>query len=575
MNGRDDVANAAWSDTSVAADTAGERCYYSISQAAALFGVSRVSIWRWIHAGRLPAARLGHRTTRIKREDLEQILVQGRPAGSRSAAVRKLEAGDEHAPRADWTEMSAAEHFVQFYETDAFLLDSVRDFIGAALRAGDAGIVVATPAHRAALEERWQRCGLDLTAARARGQYVSVDAAEALSRFMVDGMPEPGRFTEVIGGIIARAGAGRRHVRIFGEMVALLADEGNHTATVRLEELWNDLQKTHPFSLFCAYPMDRLGGERRAELLSHVCAEHARVIPAESYTALPTADDRLRAITALQQKASWLEAEIANRQRAEEQLEVALAAERAARQEAEVALQLRDEFLSIAAHELKTPLTNLSGYVQLILRQLQRAEQLEPARVVRALEIIKGQADKLSRLLNQLLDISRLEDGKLMLERQPTDLALLIEQVVSDVRASSNQHAITLTLPPSLEAPVDPLRLEQVLTNLLDNAIKYSPDGGPIDVVLSQLGSAAVELAVRDRGLGIPPGKRGQIFERFYQAHGDGHLGGLGLGLYISHQIVKLHGGEIRAEFPPDGGTRFTVHLPIELDEPAATPSHP
>lgn len=574
MDGRDDVAIAAYPDRSVAADTAGERCYYSISQAAALLGVSRVSIWRWIHAGRLPAARLGHRTTRIRREDLERILVQGRPAGARSAAGPNLGAEDERAPHSDWTEMSTSEHFVQFYETDAFLLDSVRDYIGAALRAGDAGIVVATPAHRAALEERWQRCGLDLAAARARGQYVSVDAAESLSRFMVDGMPEPGRFADLLGGIIARAAEGRRHVRIFGEMVALLADEGNHTATVRLEELWNDLRKTHPFSLFCAYPMDRLGGERHPELLSHVCAQHSRVIPAESYTALPTPGDRLRAITALQQKASRLEAEIADRQRAEEQLAVALASERAARQEAEVALQLRDEFLSIAAHELKTPLTNLSGYVQLILRQLKRAEQLEPTRVVRALEVMKGQADKLSRLLNQLLDISRLEDGKLMLERQPTDLTLLIQQIVSNAHASS-QHTITLTLPPSLEAPVDPLRLEQVLTNLLDNAIKYSPDGGPIDVVLSQPEPAAVELSVRDRGLGIPPEKREQIFERFYQAHGDGHMGGLGLGLYISHQIVKLHGGEIRAEFPPDGGTRFIVHLPIDSDEPAATPTHP
>jgi signal transduction histidine kinase len=116
---------------------------------------------------------------------------------------------------------------------------------------------------------------------------------------------------------------------------------------------------------------------------------------------------------------------------------------------------------------------------------------------------------------------------------------------------------------------VDPLRLEQVVTNLLDNAVKYSPNGGAIKVTLAlrrarDTAADWAELSVRDYGLGIPPEQRGQIFERFYQAHGNGHKSGLGLGLYISRQIVELHGGEICAEFPPDGGTRFVVRLPIE-----------
>jgi len=112
------------------------------------------------------------------------------------------------------------------------------------------------------------------------------------------------------------------------------------------------------------------------------------------------------------------------------------------------------------------------------------------------------------------------------------------------------------------------LRLEQVLTNLLDNAVKYGPDGGPVEVVLVRVGSDTVELSVRDRGLGIPAEKREQLFERFYQAHANGNRGGLGLGLYICRQIVELHGGSIRAAFPPDGGTRFVVRLPLALEEP-------
>jgi excisionase family DNA binding protein len=555
-----------------------DRAYYNISEAAALLGVSRVSIWRWVRDGRLPVTRLGHRTTRIKREDLEQVLREATVVDTRrSDGPRPTERVDVafrdvnwYAPDALWASMGASEHFVQFYDDDAYLLDAVGEFIGAGLNVGDAGIVIATPAHRAALAERLQAAGLDVGAASDQGAYVALDAAETLARFMVDGAPHPERFIEVCGRCIARAAEGGRHVRVFGEMVALLALDGQHAATIQLEELWNDLQQTQSFALFCAYPMHDLGSEILAELIGDVCDAHSRVIPAESYTALPSADERLRQIALLQQKARWLEAEIAERERAQEQLQSALAAERAARQEAEAALRVRDEFLSIAAHELKTPLTGLAGHAHLVLRQLKRDGQIEPERVAQALEAITNQTDKLSRLLNQLLDVSRLESGKLSVEPQPTDLTNLIEQAVATARASSDRHLITVVAPDALIAYVDPLRLDQILTNLLDNAIKFSPDGGPIDVALTQLGEAVAELAVRDRGLGIPPEKREQIFERFYQAHRNGHKSGLGLGLYVSRQIVELHGGEIDVEFPPDGGARFVVRLPIDVDVPTA-----
>jgi PAS domain S-box-containing protein len=255
--------------------------------------------------------------------------------------------------------------------------------------------------------------------------------------------------------------------------------------------------------------------------------------------------------------------DISERRRAEREREELLAREQEARAEAEAALRLRDEFLSIASHELRTPIASLSGYAQLILRQLSREGHLEPERVAQALDVIKGQADKLARLISQLLDISRLEAGKLALECQPTDLVALVGQVVAGVRARFDGHPVAIAAPPSLEAEVDPLRLEQVLNNLLDNAIKYSPEGGPIEVAVSRSADDALEIAVRDRGLGIPPEKRARIFERFYQAHGNGHRSGMGLGLYVSRQVVELHGGEIRAEFPEDGGSRFIVRLPV------------
>jgi PAS domain S-box-containing protein len=232
-----------------------------------------------------------------------------------------------------------------------------------------------------------------------------------------------------------------------------------------------------------------------------------------------------------------------------------------ARREVEDALRLRDEFLSIASHELRTPIAALQAQAQLVLRRADRG-QLDMQRAMRAFQAILGQAQRLSRLVGQLLDISRLQSGKLELEPARTDLASLVAHVVDTVRTATDQHRIVLEAPPSLEVEVDPLRVEQVVTNLLDNAVKYSPDGGDIEVRVVRT-PATVELSVRDYGLGIPAEKRHAIFERFYQAHSSGHRSGLGLGLYICRQIVEMHGGTIRAEFPTGGGTRFVVALPL------------
>jgi PAS domain S-box-containing protein len=242
----------------------------------------------------------------------------------RDEALRHNESARQKlGPRLQWGEMDVSEHFVQFYETDEFLLDSVSGFIGAGLGAGAACIVIATKVHREGLEERLQANGLDLAAASMRGTYLSLDAGETLAMFMVDGLPEPERFAEVMGSLIERAVKGRRRVRIFGEMVAQLWTEGNQVAAVRLEALWKELHHTaHPFSLFCAYPMRGFAGEGYREQFTEICQQHSHVIPDESYTFLASPEERLRAITLLQQKATSLEAEIAERQAAEERLRI-------------------------------------------------------------------------------------------------------------------------------------------------------------------------------------------------------------------------------------------------------------
>lgn len=230
--------------------------------------------------------------------------------------------------------------------------------------------------------------------------------------------------------------------------------------------------------------------------------------------------------------------------------------------DARQAIQARDEFLSVAAHELRTPLTSLVGFAQILRRQLDGVDGPDERVLRRGVEAIDHQSDRLSRLVSRLLDVSRIEDGRLVLEPAVTDLATLVRAIAEAVGVNTGRHEIAVQAPPALWATVDALRIEQVVGNLVDNAIKYSPDGGRIDVELLAGGDRTVRLSVTDSGVGIPPEKRARIFDRFYRAHTDSHTSGLGLGLYISRQIVELHGGSIRAEFPPRGGTRFVVDLP-------------
>jgi len=224
------------------------------------------------------------------------------------------------APRIVCSEMERDDHFVQFYEDDGFLIESVGAFIGGGLGAGDGAIVIGTQAHREALASRLKAQGIDLEAVQSRGQYVSLDAAETLSKFMVRGLPDEALFNKVIGGLVKEMAKDRSGLRAFGEMVALLWADGNGAAAIRLEELWNKLGKTHTFSLFCAYPMDDFAGESNGESFSRICKEHAHVIPVESYSAKTSAADRLRTIALLQQKAASLETEIAKQRETEKAL---------------------------------------------------------------------------------------------------------------------------------------------------------------------------------------------------------------------------------------------------------------
>lgn len=238
--------------------------------------------------------------------------------------------------------------------------------------------------------------------------------------------------------------------------------------------------------------------------------------------------------------------------------------------ELEAALQIRDEFLSVAAHELKTPITGLRAMAQIIARKLDKSDTQAPSWLSQGIRTIDQQAERLTLLIGKLFDVSRLDQGKLAAERTPTNLAEMAEKMVAAFAGRTKKHTIALSADPDLIVDVDPIGIEQVLSNLLDNAIKYSPDGGKIEVEVKQCDARCASLAVRDHGIGISPEKREEIFKRFYQAHAEDHRSGLGLGLYIAQQIVTQHNGSIEVQFPADGGTRFVIKLPVQAQVAAA-----
>jgi PAS domain S-box-containing protein len=573
------------------------------------------------------------------------------------------------------------EHSVQFYEQEDFLLDEVSGFIGAGLQAGQVGLVIATRPHLEGLERRLKagHASSGRDSSWGPDRYVALDAAETLSKFMVDGWPDERLFAEVLGNTIRRAAQdGSRPVRAFGEMVSLLWAEGRHEAAVRLEELWNDLAQTQSFSLLCAYPMQGFDDEGHGGSFSRICNAHSHVRPAESFLTAAAPDDLHRQVVRLQQKAAALEAEVAKRQRTEQalrrrekeladflenaveglhqvgadgtilwanQAELDLLGYRAdqyighhitefhvdrevidgildklqcgetlydqparlrcrdgsikhvlihsnalfengefvhtrcftrdvterLRLETELRQRLeqlaesdrrKNEFLAMLGHELRNPLAAI-----VTATELMRLRSDDAAYVVRSREIVARQSARMTRLVDDLLEVSRISRGKIELKIATVRLDTLVDQAIELVRPLIDErgHRFTADLPAQpVTLSGDAARLVQVLTNLLHNAAKYTEPGGTISLTASREGTDLL-IRVVDDGIGLTPELREQVFEPFVQAPGSLEKagGGLGIGLTLVRKLVDLHGGSVIAlSDGPGHGSEFVVRLP-------------
>jgi signal transduction histidine kinase len=232
------------------------------------------------------------------------------------------------------------------------------------------------------------------------------------------------------------------------------------------------------------------------------------------------------------------------------------------------AVRVRDDFISVASHEMKTPLTPLKGFSQTLIRQLERTDRpFDRKQAIKALHMMSRQVDHLTELVNDLLDTTRIRGGRFVLTPAPMDLVTLSREIVDRFTSQGDveHHSIRLQArSEAISGAWDGRRLDQVLTNLISNALRYSPAGSEISVEVRQDDDSAL-LSVKDQGIGIPPEGLAGLFQPFFRAaNATSHYGGLGLGLYISREIVERHGGHIWAESAgPHQGSQFFVRLPL------------
>jgi signal transduction histidine kinase len=229
------------------------------------------------------------------------------------------------------------------------------------------------------------------------------------------------------------------------------------------------------------------------------------------------------------------------------------------------AIKMRDDYLATLSHDLRTPLTAIKGSAQFGRRMAERLQRPELEQVLEAFQRIDETATRMAELMNELLDLSRLDTGQpLPLDRRATDVVALVQRIAVESQRLTARHRIVVERPETeLIGNWDGPRLERVMNNLIGNAIKYSPNGGDVTVSITRSDDAAL-LHVRDRGIGIPPADLAHVFDRFYRARNvEGRITGTGIGLAASRQVVDQHGGSISVDSEEGVGTTVTVRLPL------------
>ena len=395
-------------------------------------------------------------------------------------------------------------------------------------------MIIARDSLRKSLAASNGGLGFDLRAACDSGQVGLYDAAEILSTFMVGGRPDRARFRDSISEIVSKATASRprTRLRIYGEMVDVLWCGGQHEAAVELEELWNDLARDHSFSLLCAYDMGNFARAGQEAQFEAICRAHTSVTPAESFRAGAVEVERHRQIARMQQRAVALEGQVGTRQRDDG--------------------AAMHDLLGALGRELRAPLAAIRSAVETMGARAAVDEEH------RAIEKHVGSA---LRVVDELVDYSRVARGEIVLRRERVEVAGLVARAAESTASVLAERDLRLDIrvPAGLAVEADADRTVQALSQLLVSAARRSGPGAAI-VIEAARDESSVRIAVKhagDDGIASEPAER--IFEPL--AAGAGKPGGVGFGLAIARDLVRLQGGTVAVTSGPDRGTELTVSL--------------
>jgi signal transduction histidine kinase len=448
-------------------------------------------------------------------------------------------------------------HLAAFYDAPHELAISVADFVTPALVRDGATLVIASPEHhsafRAVLDQR------DVVPAPDR--YVELDADAVLAQLMDQGVPDRDRWQSLLGGAIRTHVEAGRPVSVVAAIAGEMADRDEFEAAILIERLAEELAEDLPFSLLCCYRIGQFGAEEpELDALRAICGVHAGLIAHDPRVRDHEAIDGAEPDTARGVVAGVLQEQIVDRALELEALRrehMALRAELIRVAELEDAQQ---RFTAMVIHDIRTPTSVIAGLTGVLQSRL---DELGPARVQDFLETVVRNADRIERLLDDILTVARLESQGFRYELQDVDLGVVAAEACEQIETATGRQ-VQLRLPdelPLVRADTD--RQLQILHNLLGNAAKFSPSGTPIEVALRHRDDEVV-VTIRDGGRGIAPEDLDKLFQPFARLENRAvdKVGGTGLGLYVTKLLVEGQGGRIDVVSVVDAGTTVTYTVP-------------
>jgi signal transduction histidine kinase len=480
---------------------------------------------------------------------------------------------DGLAPRGDVAEqldvLRHGDHVCAVYDDQAQQLNAVVPFVRHGLERGECCAYIADGPGSARLLRALAEAGVDVARERDRGALLTMSAEET---YFSAGAFEPAAMLGLLDERVTRAvDQGFTGFRASGEMTWALGSQPGCDRLVEYEALLNDFFRERRVTGLCQYPRvafppavvrDVLRTHPLALLGEDVCPNPFYERP--ELVLKERADD---------QSVEWMIEQVRRWRAVQVRMAEALDEQRRLSQDAAASIQARDEFLSVAAHELRTPITSVKANAQLLERVVRRGA-VNPVQMERLVSAVVSASDRLTSLTDDLLDVARMRSGQLSLRLEPLDVGRLVEEAIArHWVAASETHRLMVDLPgePCL-VQADRRRFDEVIENLLGNAVKYSPEGGAVWISLEQEEDGS-HLVVRDEGIGLPPGSEEAIFEPFGRAPNAtrAQVPGLGLGLHICRGIVEGHRGRMWAESAGEGqGTTMHVVLPCRSGSAAS-----